>query len=66
MASMFTGLAFLHGHITNRELIWSLARPATPAPAPEKTARKERPVRAASEACTLAPCDCVIAPRHAC
>ncbi|TCV92334.1 hypothetical protein EC912_10740 [Luteibacter rhizovicinus] len=57
MASMFTGLAFLHGHITNRELLWSLAK-----------AENDREAAKAAE--KAAPCpdptDCMIGPRHAC
>jgi len=64
MASIFTGLAFMHGHIVDRELIFRLGReePAADrgagvpkaAPTPRKAERKassEVPVRPACATC---------------
>ena len=47
MASIFTGLAFMHGHIFDRELVLRLGRedePVQGAGAPARSARRdERP-----------------------
>lgn len=64
MASIFTGLAFMHGHIVDRELIFRLGREELAAdrgtgspqvvPAPRKTERKasrEIPARPACATC---------------
>ena len=64
MASIFTGLAFMHGHIVDRELIFRLGRDEVaadrgagsrqPAPVPRKTERKasrEVPARPACATC---------------
>lgn len=53
MASIFTGLAFMHGHIVNRELVLRLGREETAVdrgagvPRASATTRKE-PVKAAA------------------
>jgi hypothetical protein len=64
MASIFTGLAFMHGHIVDRELIFRLGREelaadrgagsAKAAPTPRKVERKashEVPARPACATC---------------
>lgn len=65
MASIFTGLAFMHGHIVNRELVLRLGRDDTvidrgtgsrqAAPAAsrgdERQASKQVPARAACATC---------------
>jgi len=64
MASIFTGLAFMHGHIVDRELIFRLGREEVAAdrgagsrqavPAPRKTERKasrEIPARPGCATC---------------
>lgn len=53
MASIFTGLAFMHGHIVDRELVFRLGREETianrgagsrlPVEAPRKAERKASP-----------------------
>jgi len=50
MASIFTGLAFMHGHIVNRELVMALGR-AEPVAASGKVhdARAGREVKNARE-----------------
>lgn len=48
MASIYTGLAFMHGHIVDRELVIRLGRedelrkPATPAPEVQPSPAKRR------------------------
>jgi len=64
MASIFTGLAFMHGHIVDRELIFRLGREELPAeggagskqaaPTPrtvERKASREAPARPACATC---------------
>jgi hypothetical protein len=64
MASIFTGLAFMHGHIVDRELIFRLGReeldtergagsrqPAPAALPPERNPSRELPGRPACAAC---------------
>jgi hypothetical protein len=45
MASIFTGLAFMHGHIVDRELVLRLGREEK-RQAPESPATEPRPARA--------------------
>lgn len=64
MASIFTGLAFMHGHIVNRELVLRLGRDDTvidrgtgarqvapERPAEDRKASKQAPVRPACVTC---------------
>ncbi|QWT19885.1 hypothetical protein KPL74_19325 [Bacillus sp. NP157] len=48
MASIFTGLAFMHGHIVNRELVLSLGAAETPPAQGGKGARADKPASNAS------------------